>query len=98
VTTLFETNKYFNDQEPWKKKDNLIRLNTIVFTTLEIVRKISFLLYPIIPESSLKALKIFNLSEKDIELASISNNEFLPKDSKINSISILFKKIEKNND
>ena len=98
VNSLFETNKYFNDQEPWKKKDNLIRLNTIVFTTLEIVRKISFLLYPIIPESSLKALKIFNLSEKDIELASISNNEFLPKDSKINSISILFKKIEKNND
>ena len=61
VTTLFETNKYFNDQEPWKKKDNLIRLNTIVFTTLEIVRKISFLLYPIIPESSLKALKIFSI-------------------------------------
>ena len=98
VTTLFETNKYFNDQEPWKKKDNLIRLNTIVFTTLEIVRKTSFLLYPIIPESSLKALKIFNLLEKDIELESISNNEFLPKGSKINSISILFKKVEKKND
>ncbi len=49
VNSLFEANKYFNDQEPWKKKDNLIRLNTIVYTTLEIVRKISFLLYPIIP-------------------------------------------------
>ena len=46
------------------KKNDLIRLNTIVFTTLEIVRKISFLLYPIIPQSSLKALKIFNLNEK----------------------------------
>ncbi len=55
VNSLFEANKYFNDQEPWKKKDNLIRLNTIVYTTLEIVRKISFLLYPIIPETSLKA-------------------------------------------
>ena len=98
VNTLFETNKYFNDQEPWKKKDNLIRLNTIVFTTLEIVRKISFLLYPIIPDSSLKALQIFNLSEKDIILESISNNEYLSKDSKINSINILFKKIDKNND
>merc|ERR1711991_977086 len=68
VNSLFEANKYFNDQEPWKKKDNLTRLNTIVYTTLEIVRKISFLLYPIIPETSLKALKIFNLSEKDIKL------------------------------
>ena len=95
VNTLFETNKYFNDQEPWKKKDDLIRLNTIIFTTLEIIRKISILLFPIIPESSLKALKIFNLSEKNIQLDSIINNEFLSKGSKINSINILFKKIEK---
>ena len=98
VNSLFEANKYFNDQEPWKKKNDLIRLNTIVYTTLEIVRKISILLYPIIPDSSLKALKIFNLSKKDIKLESLINNEVLIKDKKINSIDILFKKIEKNND
>ena len=68
VNSLFEANKYFNDQEPWKKKDDLTRLNTIVYTTLEIVRKISFLLYPIIPESSLKALKIFDIEENKIKL------------------------------
>ncbi len=98
VNSLFEANKYFNDQEPWKKKDNLIRLNTIVYTTLEIVRKVSYLLYPIIPESSIKALKIFDIKEKDIDFSSIENNEFLVKDKKINNIDILFKKIEKNND
>ncbi len=98
VNSLFEANKYFNDQEPWKKKDNLIRLNTIVYTTLEIVRKISFLLYPIIPETSLKALKIFDLSEKDIKLKTISNNEFIIKGNMINKIDILIKKIEKEDD
>ena len=98
VNSLFEANKYFNDQEPWKKKDDLTRLNTIVYTTLEIVRKISFLLFPIIPESSLKALKIFDLNENDIILSTIENNEFLIKGNKINKIDILFKKIEKNND
>ncbi len=98
VNSLFEANKYFNDQEPWKKKDNQIRLNTIVYTTFEIVRKISYLLYPIIPESSVKALKIFDIKEKDIDFSSIENNEFLIKDKKINKIDILFKKIEKNND
>ena len=98
VNSLFEANKYFNDQEPWKKKDDPLRLNTIVYTTLEIVRKISFLLYPIIPETSLKALKIFNLVEKDIKFDSIKNNEFLSKGNKIEKIDILFKKIEKNND
>ncbi len=98
INSLFEANKYFNDQEPWKKKEDPIRLNTIVYVSLEIIRKISFLLFPIIPETSLKALKIFDLSEKDIKLISIMNNEFLVKDSKINSIGILFKKIEKKND
>jgi methionyl-tRNA synthetase len=98
VNSLFEANKYFNDQEPWNKKDNTIRLNTIVYTTLEIVRKISFLLFPIIPQSSLKALKIFDLTENDIDLSTIENNEFLTNGSKINKINILFKKIEKTND
>ena len=98
VNRLFEANKYFNDQEPWKKKDDKFRLNTIVYTTLEIVRKTTFLLYPIIPQSSLKALKIFNLEEKDVIFQSIGNNEFLKKGSAINKIDILFNKIEKEND
>ena len=98
VNSLFEANKYFNDQEPWKKKDDQIRLNTIVYTTLEIVRKISFLLYPIIPESSLKALKIFDIKENQIKLNSLLDNEYLTKGNNINKIDILFKKIEKNND
>ena len=98
VESLFETNKYFNDQEPWKKKTEIIRLNTIVYTTLEIVRKISVMLFPIIPQSSLKALKIFNIKEKEINFSSIENHEFLKKGSPIKSIEILFKKIEKQND
>ena len=65
---------------------------------MEIIRKISFLLFPIIPESSLKALKIFDLKEKDINLSSITKNDFLVKGSNINKIDILFQKIEKNND
>ena len=98
VKSLFEANKYFNDQEPWKKKDDQVRLNTIVYTTLEIVRKISFMLFPIIPDSSLKALQIFNIKENQIELSSIQNHKFLEEGSAINKIDILFKKIEKSND
>ena len=98
VNSLFEANKYFNDQEPWKKKDDITRLNTIVYTTLEIVRKISFLLYPIIPESTLKALKIFNINENEISLSTVANNDFLVKGNSINKIDILFNKIEKKDD
>ncbi len=98
VNSLFAANKYFNDQEPWKKKDDQVRLNTIVYTTLEIIRKITFMLYPIIPQSSLKALKIFDLKEEDISFSTITNHEFLKPGKKLNLIDILFKKIEKKDD
>ena len=98
VNGLFSANKYFNDQEPWKKKDDTVRLNTIVYTTLEIIRKITFMLYPVIPDSSLKALKIFNINENEIDLSSITKHDYLKPGNKINPIDILFKKIEKNHD
>ena len=78
-----------------EKKDDQERVNTIVYTTFEIIRKVSFMLYPIIPESSLKALKIFSINEKDINFSTIENNDYLKPGSKINKIGILFKKVEK---
>ena len=66
--------------------------------TYFIYLKCSFLLYPIIPETSLKALKIFDIGEKDIKLDAVSKNDYLTKGKSINKIDILFKKIEKNND
>ncbi|MDC0346623.1 methionine--tRNA ligase [Candidatus Pelagibacter sp.] len=96
INALFEANKYFNDQEPWKKKDDLQRLATIIYTSLEMIRKITFMLYPIIPESAIKALNIFGLKEEDIDFNSIGENNFLKSGEIINKIDILFKKIEKN--
>ena len=96
VSALFEANKYFNDQEPWKKKNDQKRLNSIIYTSLEMIRKISFMLYPIIPDSILKVITIFNLNIGDIKFESIANNNFLETGKSINKIDILFKKIEKN--
>ena len=93
---LFSANKYFNDQEPWKKKSDKLRLNTILYVSLELIRKISILLYPIIPGTSINVLKIFDISENNISLSSINNHDILETKKNISKISILFKKIEKN--
>ena len=98
VSSLFEANKYFNDQEPWKKKNDKERLNTIVYTSLEVIRKISIMLYPIIPNSIKNALTIFNIKTKDITFESIGLHDYLKPGDTINKIGILFKKIEKKND
>ena len=95
INSLFDANKYFNDEEPWNKKNDKSRLNTIVYTSLELIRKISILLYPIIPDSSLKSLKIFNIDEKNISFESIKKNNILKSNDIISKANILFKKIIK---
>ncbi len=96
VDQMFAANKYFNDQAPWKKKGDKKRLNSILYTSLELIRKISILLYPVIPQSSLKALNIFNIKENNINLESIKNNTFLKSGLAINKIDILFNKVVSN--
>ena len=78
------------------KKMILPRLNTILYVSLELIRKISILLYPIIPNNSqLKVLKIFNINENQIDFNSIKLHENIKKNDKINKISIMFNKIDK---
>ena len=95
VNQLFKANKYFNDQAPWTKKDDNLRLNTILFVSLELIRKISVLLYPIIPHTSLKVLNIFSIKEKDIKFDTICDNEYLKDKKEIIKLNILFEKIKK---
>ena len=95
VNVLFDANKYFNDQEPWNKKNDKKRLNTIIYTSLELIRKISIMLYPIIPSSSIKSLGVFNIKEKDIIFDTIKEHKYLKSNSKIDRVDILFKKIAK---
>ena len=95
VNQLFKANKYFNDQAPWTKKDDNLRLNTILFVSLELIRKISVLLYPIIPHTSLKVLNIFSIKEEDIKFDTICDNEYLKDKKEIIKLNILFEKIKK---
>ena len=95
VDRLFASNKYFNDQEPWKKKDDELRLSTIVYTAIELIRKISILLYPVMPQTTVKVLKTFNIEENQIDFLTLQNNEILKENDKINKLDILFKKIDK---
>ncbi len=54
------------------------------------------MLYPIIPGTSLKVLKIFGINENEIIFKSLIDNNFLITNTKINKLEILFKKIINN--
>ena len=96
VDKMFDANKYFNDETPWSQKDDIKRVNTIVYVSLEIIRKISILLSPIIPGTAKKALKSLNIDIKSIDFNSLGRHNLLKGGSKLNNQGILFQKIKKN--
>ena len=94
INISFLTNKYINDEEPWKlKKTNIKKMNNILHTALEQIAKISILLNPIIPNSSSKVLDALNVSKKKRDLSFLEGKNILAEVAEINELNILFKKI-----
>ena len=94
VDISFLTNKYINDEEPWKlKKSDLEKMNNILHLSLEQIAKISILLNPIIPESTNKVLNALNIKKDQKDLSFLDKKKIFPNDININDLDILFKKI-----
>jgi len=95
INISFLTNKYINDEEPWKlKKENINKMNNILHLSLEQIAKISILLNPIIPKSTSKVLDALNINVKDRNYSFLNGSKIIPDKINISSLNILFKKIE----
>jgi len=91
-----ETNKYFNDKKPWElfEKD-IEEFSNVLGLTAESIKKIAFLINPIMPDASLRILSMLgvndnNFSLKQEELTSIGGNN-------LGEIKHLFSRIENDN-
>ncbi|WP_342590674.1 methionine--tRNA ligase [Paeniglutamicibacter terrestris] len=63
-TVLGDTNAYFADQAPWVlRKTDLARMETVLYVTLEVVRRVSMLVQPIMPTTAAKLLEILGQSD-----------------------------------
>ena len=91
----FDSNKYFNDSEPWSlKKTNVKKMNSVLYSIIEQIKNISILLLPIIPISANKILDILNV-KKDLRIIEeINKNISINHDKELGNIEILFKKVE----
>lgn len=49
---LGETNRYFSAQQPWKLKEDLPRMGTVLRVTMEVVRTVATLVQPVMPTSA----------------------------------------------
>ena len=90
----FLTNKYINDEEPWKlKSTNMNKMNNILHLSLEQIAKISILLNPIIPEATTKVLSALQIDTTLRNLSFLDGEKIIPDEILINELNILFKKI-----
>jgi len=90
----FLTNKYINDEQPWKLKNNdKEKMNNILFLSLDQIAKIAILLDPIIPNTSRKVLDALNLKPELRNLSFLEKNYIFLKEVKINDLKILFQKV-----
>ena len=92
---LTEINIYIDRQAPWTlKKNDIRRMNEVLTLSVEMIKRATFLLYPIIPKS---CLKIFNLLNIDFSLLNVDN--FCKQPTKpyiINKSEPIFPRIEIN--
>ncbi|MFC1855777.1 methionine--tRNA ligase [Thermodesulfobacteriota bacterium] len=69
LISIFElvsaVNKYIDEMAPWTlhKENEKDRLSTVMYTILEMIRIIAFMIYPFMPESALKMLKHLGVNE-----------------------------------
>ena len=94
INISFLTNKFINDEEPWKiKKSDTEKMNNILHLALEQIAKISILLNPIIPLASTRVLDALNIDIKLRDLSFLDGNNVIIDKITINELDILFKKI-----
>ena len=58
-TVLGDTNAYFADQAPWVlRKTDVPRMETVLYVTLEVLRIVSILVQPVMPDAAAKLLTV----------------------------------------
>jgi len=94
INISFLTNKYINDEEPWKlKKSNIEKMNNILHLSLEQIAKISILLNPIIPNATIKVLEALKIKDKFRNLSFLEGENIISKEIELSKLNILFQKI-----
>jgi methionyl-tRNA synthetase len=74
-----EANRYFASQEPWAlKKTDPARMDTVLYVTAEVIRRIGILCQPFIPGSAAKLLDILAIPADRRNFSDLVGGELVP--------------------
>lgn len=95
IELLRKANKYIDDTTPWvlaKDENQKDRLNDVLYNLLEVIKKATILLLPIIPDSAAKYLEAINATDLDYENIRKENSETLY--NVVDKAEIIFARID----
>lgn len=73
-SVVAEANRYFAGQEPWAlRKTDPARMETVLYTTAEILRRVGILCLPFIPQAAAKLLDLLAVADDERTLASVAD-------------------------
>jgi methionyl-tRNA synthetase len=73
-----EANRYFAAQEPWAlKKSDPARMETVLWTTAEVIRRVALLCQPYIPGSASKLLDLLAVAADERQFVHVAENHAL---------------------
>ena len=63
-TVLGDTNAYFAEQAPWVlRKTDVARMETVLYVTLEVLRRVALLIQPVMPTAAASLLEVLGQPE-----------------------------------
>lgn len=89
-----DANRYIDQQAPWNLTSDKERLNTVIYTLLEALRRISVLLYAFIPDSAIKIQEQLGYQDPQFSWDLIKDVK-IPVGQKLNKGKILFPRVER---
>jgi methionyl-tRNA synthetase len=89
-----DANRYIDQQAPWNLTSDKERLNTVIYTLLEALRRISVLLYAFIPDSAVKIQEQLGYQDPQFSWDLIKDVK-IPVGQKLNKGKILFPRVER---
>ncbi|WP_336276809.1 methionine--tRNA ligase [Bartonella sp. CB178] len=71
-----DTNRYFANEQPWSlRKSNQERFSTVLYVTVEVLRRIGIMLLPFMPRSADKILNSLAIAKEDRLLSRITDSK-----------------------
>jgi methionyl-tRNA synthetase len=72
MEAVSEANRYFAAEEPWSlKKENPVRMGTVLYVTAELVRQAAILLQPVIPSGAGQLLDLLKVDSTNRDFAAL---------------------------